>query len=403
MRASYRAIIDAMAADAFVLDPSITFLNHGSFGACPRAVLEAQARLRARLESDPVRFFTRELEGLLDGVRVALGAFVGADPDDLALMPNATHAVSTVARSLRLEPGDELVVTDHAYNACRNALAEVAARSGARVVVAHVPFPIRAPAEVTGAVLAVCGARTRLVLVDHVTSPTGLVFPVAEIVAALAARGVDTLVDGAHAPGMLPLELRALGAAYYTGNCHKWLCAPKGAAFLHVRRDRQEPMMPLAIGHGWNSPRRDRSRFRLLFDWIGTADPTALLCVPVAIDVLAGLVPGGWPEVRAKNRALALAGRRLLCDALGVAAPCPDEMIGTLATVPIADGVGPQPEVGPDPLQETLFREHAIEVPIVWFPAWPRRGVRISAQLYNRIEQYDQLARVIVAGYAPSA
>src|SRR6185369_3383869 len=253
---------------------------------CPRPVLDLQQALRARLERQPTQFMTRDLEGRLDEARAALGAFVGALPADLAFVPNATSGVNAVLRSLVFAPGDELLTTDHTYGACKNALHFVAERSGATVVLAKVT------------------SRTRLALLDHVTSPTGLVFPLAELVEALAVRGVETLVDGAHAVGMLPLDLSAVGAAYYTGNCHKWLCAPKTAGFLHVRRDLQPMIHPLAISHGLRVPRRDRSRFLLEFDWTGTIDPTAYLAVPAAIRVMGEALPGGWPALRAHNRAL---------------------------------------------------------------------------------------------------
>jgi isopenicillin-N epimerase len=385
-------------AERWGLDPAVVFLNHGSFGACPLAVLEEQRRLRARMERDPVQFFVRDLEPLLDAARAALAAFLGAAPADLAFVPNATSGVNAVLRSLRLAPGDELLTTDHAYNACRNALAFVAERAGARVVVARVPFPLDTPEHVVAAVLAAATARTRLALLDHVTSPTGLVFPIARLVAELAARGVDTLVDGAHAPGMVELDLAALGAAYYAGNCHKWPCAPKGAGFLHVRRDRQEGVRPLAISHGANSPRRDRSRFLTEFDWTGTLDPTPYLCVPAALRFLEALLPGGIAELRRRNRALALAARRTVAAALGTALPCPDAMIGALAALPIPDG-SPAPPTSPlyaDPLQEILLAEHHIEVPVIPWPAPPKRLVRLSAQIYNTPAQYEHLGGALV-------
>lgn len=375
------------------LDPGTTFLNHGSFGATPHAVLAVQWALRERLESQPVRFMVRDLEPLLDASRLALAGLVRADADDLAFVPNATTGINTVLAGCTFRAGDELLTTNHEYNACRNALDATAQRTGARVVLANVPFPLHESAQVTGALLACVTPRTRLVLIDHVTSPTGLVFPLAEIVAALDARAIDTLVDGAHTVGMVPLNLATLGATYYTGNLHKWLCAPKGAAFLWVRRDRQPSVRPLVISHGANSPRRDRSRFRLEFDWTGTADPTAFLAVPAAIAFMQGVVPGGLEAVMAHNHALALAARNILCDALEVAPAAPDDMIGALAAVTLPDGAATPPR-SPfylDALQEELYAR-GIEVPIVPFPEPPHRLVRVSSQLYNHVGQYHVLA-----------
>jgi isopenicillin-N epimerase len=381
----------------WTLDPGIEFLNHGSFGACPAAILDVQRELRARMERQPVLFLSRELETLLDEARGALAEFIDADADDLAFVPNATAGVSTVVRSLPLAPGDELLTTDHAYNACRNALRAME-RDGVRVVTASVPWPQVTPSHVIDAVLRAVTQQTRLALIDHVTSPTGLVFPVETLVRALEERGVDTLVDGAHAPGMLPLSIRRIGAAYYTGNCHKWLCTPKGSGFLHVRRDRQDRMLPLAVSHGFNSNRTDRSRFRLLFDWGGTDDPTPFLCIPHAIRFLASLVPRGWPELMRRNRALALEGRAVLCEALRIPEPAPSEMIGSLAAVPLPDSLGPPPAPGSlyDPLQRTLYERHRVEAPVFTFPAHPRRLVRVSAQLYNSRAQIELLARSLV-------
>jgi isopenicillin-N epimerase len=381
----------------WALDPSVSFLNHGSFGACPKVVLEAQQEWRARMERQPVQFFVRDLETLLDAARAQLAAFLGVDPQDLAFVPNATAGVNAVLRSLRLESGDELLTTNHAYNACRNSLEFVAERAGANVVVAPVPFPIDSPERVIEAVLARITARTRLALLDHVTSPTGLIFPVQRLVSALAECGVDTLVDGAHAPGMVALDIRATGAAYYTGNCHKWLCAPKGAGFLHVRRDRQPAIRPLAISHGANAPRRQRSRFLLEFDWTGTDDPTPYLCVPEALRFMGTLLSGGWPELMQRNRTLVLAARRTICAALDAPLPCPDAMVGALAAIPLPDG-SPEPPLSPlytDPLQDVLLTRYGIEVPVIPWPAPPKRLLRISAQIYNTPTQYERLAAAL--------
>lgn len=380
------------------LEPDLIFLNHGSFGACPRRILEVQQEWRIRLERQPLQFLVREVEPLLDAARAALAEFVGAEVQDVVFVPNATHGVNAVLRSLAFNAGDELLVTDHEYNACRNALDFVAERSGARVVVAKVPFPVKTAEEISGAILGCVTSRTRLVLVDHVTSQTGMVMPVGPLVEELNRRGVDTLIDGAHAPGMVPLNLARLGATYYTGNCHKWLCAPKGAALLYVRRDKQQIIRPLTISHGANSARKDRSRFLLEFGWQGTFDPAAWLCVPEAIRFMGSLAPGGWPAVMAANRALALAARKILCAHLGIAEPCPEEFIGSLASIPI-------PDAAPDalarlpfneyPLQDALREKHRIEVPLISWPAPPKRVVRISAQVYNSLPQYELLGRAL--------
>jgi len=384
-------------AQHWTLDPRIDFLNHGSFGACPKPVLEAQTELRARMERQPLQFLARDLEGLLDEARGDLARFIWADPDDLAFVPNATSGVNTVIRSLELEPGDELLTTDHAYNACRNAL-RWQERRGAKVVVAAVPWPIAGPPQVVDAVLGAVTARTRLALLDHVTSPTGIIFPVEEIVGRLQERGIDSLIDGAHAPGMMPLDLRGIGAAYFTGNCHKWLCAPKGAAFLYVRRDRQQRIRPLTISHGANAARTERSRFRLEFDWTGTDDPTPFLCIPHALRFLGSLFPGGWPDLIERNHALAVRGRKLLCEALRVEAPAPEEMLGSLASVPLPDAKGKMPlarGVFWHPLQRALLERHDIEVPVMPFPALPRQLIRISAQAYNSEDQFARLATAL--------
>ena len=396
--AAPRHFMHATMQRQWSLERGLDFLNHGSFGACPRPVLGYQARIRRQLERQPVRFFIETCEPLLDEARSSLARFLKASAADLVFVPNATAGVNTVLRSLRFRKGDELLTTNHAYNACRNALDFVAGQTGARVVCVAIPFPLRGVGEVVEPILGAVSERTRLALLDHVTSPTALVLPIAELVRELDRRGVDTLVDGAHAPGMLPLELNRLGAAYYTGNCHKWICAPKGAGFLHVRPDRQERVRPLAISHGANSPRRDRSRFQIEFGWTGTADPSAYLCVPEAIRWMGRLQRGGWPGLMRHNRRLALDARNILCHALGIEAPCPDAMLGSMAAVPLPERASCREAVsrsGMDPLHAQLWEGFRIEVPVFPWPAPPQRVLRISAQAYNLEAQYERLARAL--------
>ncbi len=379
----------------WLLEPTITYLNHGSFGAAPKVVLAKQDELRTQLEREPVRFMVRELEPLLDDARAMLAAFVGADTESIAFVPNATAGVNAVLRSLDLDKHDELLVTSHEYNASRNALEYVAGLAGAKVVPVEVPFPIQSPDEVIDRVMERVTGRTRLLLIDHVTSQTGLIFPIAGLIDALNKRGIDTLVDGAHAPGMFPVHLNELGAAYYTGNLHKWVCAPKGAAFLYVRANRRRGIHPVVISHGANATRTDRSRFHLEFDWPGTFDPTACLCVPAALRFMASLADGGWPEVMRRNHELALRARDLLCEQLGIDKPAPDEMLGSMAAMPLPDGPPYVPTLFGDPLQDALF-ERQIEVPIVPWPQQPKRVLRVSAQLYNTIDNYEMLAKALV-------
>lgn len=379
------------------LDPDVVFLNHGSFGACPTAVLEHQFELLRRLERQPLDFLARELEDRIDGARAALASFMDCDAQDLAFVPNATTGVNSVLRSMELSSDDDVLVTSHAYNACRNALDFVAARAGARVVVAEIPFPIADPTVATEAILSAVTDRTRIALVDHITSSTGLLLPIADILDGLRERGVLSLVDAAHAPGHVPVSLSALDPDFYTGNCHKWLCTPKGSALLYVRRELQSWVRPTVISHGANAERSDRSRFLLEFDWTGTHDPTPYLCIPKALEFVGSLLEGGWPEIIEHNHRLALYGRQKLLDALGIEAPAPEAMIANLVTVPLPEAAE-SPPPGPvpfDALQDTLRREHAIEVPVFPWPCPPGRALRISAHLYNDESQYDRLAEAL--------
>lgn len=384
------------------LDPAVTYLNHGSYGACPVDVLGVQGAWRERMELEAVRFLSNELDDLLAGARQEIGAFLNADPDGLAFVPNATTGINAVLQSLRFEPGDELLTDDHEYNAIINVMRAVAERDGARVVIARIPFPIHDPKEALDAFLDAVSPRTRLAVVSHVTSPTAVILPVAELVAELDARGIDTIVDGAHAPGMVPVDVTALGAAYWTANAHKWLCAPKGSAVLWVREDRRDRIHPVVVSHGAND-RSGRSRFRAEFDWVGTADPTAYLTIPAAIRWMEAHAPdgGGWPAVMAANHDLALAGRDLIATALDVEPPAPGSMIGSMAALPV-------PGLTDDEDAARVWRAlqaAGYQVPVGGWPvpaarpsveAPPRQVlIRISAQRYNEPADYEGLARAL--------
>lgn len=378
--------------DNWLLDPQVTFLNHGSFGACLKEVLARQHALQEQLEGNPVRFMEEELPQLWAAARATAAKLVGASEQDLVFVYNATEGVNAVVRSLDLRPGDELLTTNHVYSACHNALRFAAERAGARVVVAEVPFPVASEDQIVVPILAGVTPRTRLALVDHVTSATGTVFPVERIVRELSQRGVDTLVDGAHAPGMLPVDLEQLQPAYYAGNFHKWCCTPKGVGMLYVRSDLQDQLHPLVTSHGWGASRAER--FQAEFAWTGTKDPSAHLCLPLALDVLTAL-GGSLEAVMRRNHDLALRAQSILSTALDVSPPVPPSMVGSLAALPLpARGAG-EGDLGANALQRLLRAQYGIEVLVAPWPHPSDRVLRVSAQLYNRVEEYQFLASVL--------
>lgn len=373
------------AAPAWTLDPAVAFLNHGSFGACPREVLEAQSAWRARLERQPVAFLEREIDGLLAEAADQAAGWLGADPEGFAFVPNATTGVNTVLRHLALAPGDEVLMTDHAYPAVENTVRSICARAGATAVVHPIELPLPGDAEIVEGLLARVGPRTRLVVVEEVTSQTAAILPVGAIVAGCRARGVPTLVDAAHGPGMLPTDVRALGADFWTCNFHKWVCAPKGAGGLVVAPEHRERLRPLVISQPW------LTTFRDAFAWTGTADPTAYLSVPAAIAFLEGL---GLEALRARNHELALAARDLVGGSIGTRPLVPDDRCGWMTVVPLPEGAGGSREEARI-LHEAIYARAQVEVPIV---AWKGLGlVRLSAHAYNRLADYRRLAEILPA------
>ncbi len=373
----------------WALDPTVSYLNHGSFGATPRVVLAAQTAWRDELEREPVDFLARRLPGLLDATRRRVAEFLGADPAGLMPVANATTGVATVLQALAWDrpwaPGDEILLADSTYNAVRQAVQALCDRWGVRRVEVRVPFPIVETAEATAAYVAGFSPRTRLVIVDHIVSPTALILPIHAIAAEARARGVPVLVDGAHGPGMVPLALDKLNADFYTGNLHKWLCTPKGAAILHLSPEWRGRCHPLALSHGYGGG------LAAEFDWIGTADPTPWLAAPAALDFLSSF---GMDAVRESNHALVQTGRALLADALGVALPHPDDpaLYGSMAAVPVP-WAEPADPARLATLTAALYAEHRIEVPFAGYGG--RVFVRISGQLYNYVEEYTRLAEIL--------
>ena len=308
----------------FALGDDFLTVNHGSYGATPRPVLAAQDAWRQRMEAQPTRFFAQELPAALRAAAARLAAFVGADGEDLAFVSNATMGCNAVLRSLPLGPDDEILCLGHVYNAVRNTMRHVAAERGARLVVAELPFPRPDRADVLARLDQALGPRTRLAVLDHIFSSSALVLPIADMAARCHAHGVPVLVDGAHGPGQVPLDLAALGADYYVGNGHKWLMAPKGSAFLHVRRDRQAGLHPVTISHGFGQG------FVAEFDWTGTDDPSAFLALPAALDFFDRL---GGAALMTRNAALAAAGAEVMAARLGTEVGAAHGMKGAMGLV----------------------------------------------------------------------
>ena len=380
----------------WILDSNITFLNHGSFGACPKLILDEQTKLRRSLESDPVTFMESTVRELWAESLVRLSKFINADSEGMTFVTNATSGVNTVLKSLNLKPNDEIIVLDHSYQACWNAVDFITKKTGAKTVVAPIPFPIDSNKQIIEEILQRVTERTKLALIDTITSPTGLRLPFEELVNELQSRNVDVLLDAAHGPGIVPLDIKKMDPAYVTGNAHKWLCTPKGSAFLYIREDRRNRIRPLSVSHGASVSGTDQERFRFEFDWTGTQDPTSWLCIPSAIDHIGSMLSGGWPAIMDYNTNLAIQGRNLLLEVLGTRKPSPDSMIVGLAAVLLpGSGVLTNSALEPDPLHTLLFEKYRIQVPVFGWPHHNKRYLRIASYLYNSLEEYEYLAEVL--------
>ena len=369
-------------AATFLHPAHCTFVNHGSFGATPAELLAVQSSLRQAMEAQPVDFLVRQLPGRLAAVRERLGAFLNADANGLAFVRNATEAIAAVLQGLPLEPGDEVLSTDHGYNAVRQAIHRRCARTGATPTVARLPWPVPSPEALAEAVVSSFTPATRLLVVDAVTSPTGLVLPVAQLAQEARARGILVLVDGAHAPGQLPVDIAAVACDWWVGNLHKWLCAPKGAAVLWTAPTHRSQTTAAVPSHGSGLGYREE------FDWPGTFDPTAWLTIPAALDLHDAL---GGAALRDANHALVQAGRTVLSEATGQTLPHPDDPRLYAAMASLSLGL---PERCAEPLNRLLWESHRVEVPVS-----PLNGdciLRISGFAgYNTSGDYERLAQVL--------
>ena len=379
----------------FLLDPEIVYLNHGAFGACPRVVHDEYQRWQRTLERDPTRFLQRELPGLLAQARSALAAFVGADAGDLVFVPNPTFAVNEIIRSLDLGPGDEVLTTNHEYGACRNAWQFSAERRGFDLIEADLDVTFD-PDEMVETMLTAVTDRTRVLFVSHITSSTAITVPVAEICRRMRGLGVTSIIDGAHAPGQIDLDVSAVGADFYVGACHKWLCAPKGASLLVARRESQPLLDPLVVGWGWGDRRKIDvgSDFLDIHEWLGTRDPAAYLAVPAAIDFQLGY---DWPDRRAECHRMAVAAVDVTTEIEGITRVHDDVRFEQMALVELS---GPAWDGRGASVQRQLFDDFDIEVPVTTWArsnADPRTFLRVSVQAYNTMRDVERLTAALDA------
>lgn len=371
-------------------------LNNGSYGLTPEIVRDAQRELRARMEADPVRFFKADLEIYSDDTRRAIASFTNTQPENIALVPNGTFAVATVLNNLKLAPGDEILVTDHEYMATFNELGKVCRASGARVVVAKVPFPEVTPERVIDSVVGAMTDRTRVVMLSHIASASSIILPVKAIVEAARYRGIDTFLDGAHTPGQLDLDIGDLDPTWYAASCHKWLMCPKGTGFISTSPNRKAGFKPMVLSCRVHETRDERAPYLCDFDYTGTNDYTGNLVIPVAIEHMGTQLPGGWDMLRTRNHDLVIEGARAVCDAIGVEQRVPESMIGSMVSIPLPGVCEPSDLLG-EGLWDRLYLNHGLQVPVWDLPGVCQRMIRISAQLYNTIEDYERLGEALRA------
>jgi isopenicillin-N epimerase len=361
----------AEAGEQYLLRPDVVFLNHGSFGARPLPVLEAAQRWQRELEAQPVEFLGRRLPDLLREARRQVAHYVGAEPDNLVFVPNATHGMNIIARSLHWQPGDEILCTDHEYGAVERTWRFMCRHTGATLRIQPLGLPMTTPAALIDELWQGVREHTRLIVISHITSPTALLLPIAAICARAHAAGILVAVDGAHAPGQIDLNLELTRPDFYVGNLHKWLSAPVGAGFLYALPERQELLEPLVVSWGYESLHPGPSRFQDYFEWIGTDDPSAFLSAPAAI---AFQDQYDWPTVRARCHALALHARREINRITGLADIAPDDWFVQMCAIAL-------PPCDSARLKARLYDEHHIEVPVI---DWnDRQFVRVSIQAYN--------------------
>ena len=377
MNSSFRSL--------YLLDPSVIFLNHGSFGACPIPVFETYQNWQRELERQPVEFLGRRINGLLAESREILGRFLNISGDDLVFFPNPTTAINMVVRSLKLEPGDEVLASNHEYGAMDRTWRFICKLSGAQYINHKIPLPVHDPEAFIAQFISGISPKTKVIFLSHITSPTALIFPIEEIVKIARQSGILTIIDGAHAPGQITLNLKSIGADIYTGALHKWLGAPKGSAFLYVRKDLQDIFEPLVVSWGYESETHGKSRFIDYHEWQGTRDLAAFLSVPAAI---AFQEQHGWHSIRADCHNLATQARRRINYITGLESICPEGNIWFSQMCAIR-----VPKLGNNHYQPRLYENYRIEIPVIQWQG--DTFLRLSVQGYNQETDIDLLVRAV--------
>lgn len=383
----------AAARAVWPIDPRVRMLNHGSYGIVPAYIRARQAEMQARMNADPIRWFKVDQERLADRAREALAAFLNARFESLTFVPNATFGVATILHSIPWAAGDEVVVTAHEYQATLNELSRLARRTGLVVRTAPVPIPVSGPESIVDSVLGQVGPRTRLIVVSHITSASGFIMPVEAIIREARSRGIPVLIDGAHAPGQIPVDLTALAPTYYTASLHKWLCTPKGSGFIYTDPAVRGSLQPLALSCRVHHIRPDRPSYFCDFDYTGTGDTTPNLVIPDAIEHLGHQLPGGWNELMAHNHREVIAGASVIAARCGLTPAAPRAMRASMVSMVLPPNPRPdRPTHFGDALWDRLLDAHGIQVPVWNFEPARTRVIRVSAHLHTTPDDFEALA-----------
>ena len=378
--------------DLFLLRDDVAYLNHGSFGACSRPVFEEYQRLQRELEREPIDFMhfgrTWTAENWVTRMGYArrrFAEFLGCDRDELVYVPNATTGLNIVARSLKLEPSDEILATDHEYGALDRTWLFLCKQADTRYIRAELPLPLDDPEDVVEAIWSRVTDRTKVLFLSHITSPSGVILPIEPLIERARERGILTMIDGAHVPGQIDTDLHALGCDVWSGNAHKWLMTPKGSAALYVRKEMQHLVEPLVVSWGYEAMEPGPSRFVDEQEWTGTRDPSAYLAVPAGIDFFE---EHDWTTVRRQCHELLLEARERVLEVVGMPALCPpDPWLAQMCTLPLPN------DIDTDRLGQALRQDHDVEIPITNFA--DRKWLRISIQGYNTRDDVDRLVEAL--------